>query len=235
MNRILIGRVKLNLLQSAGRLLWIGLVMGAVGCATTTQSTVPPKKTSETMEQRTVEQDEPTEQKTSPPKVPEVTPPKSIAAWVPKGSGAFTIDTQRVFHGIGGSVSSSNPILLRASADNRSREELTVVLSQFITFVTHTYWNQAGGRESSDVGNLRLLNDTFTAVAKESLTASRIAGHWQNPESGEFFSLCRLPLSDLVTAVGSDTRLDQRSRDFFLQNAEKLYDQFSRESGVEAS
>jgi len=171
----------------------------------------------------------------TPKDVKKVIPPQSIAMWVPKGSGTFIIDTQRLFHGIGGSTSSNNPILLRASADNRSREELTALLSRFITYVTDTYWNQDGGRTSSDVANLQVLQNTFLAVARDSLTRSRIAGHWQDPKSGEFYALCQLTLADLMAAVGKDTRLDKRSRDYFLQQGQRLYDQFSRESGVEAS
>jgi hypothetical protein len=161
-------------------------------------------------------------------------PPKSIAVWIPKGSGAFTIDATRVFHGIGWSTS-SNPILLRASADNRSREELSNVLTRFLTYVTEIYWNEGGGQGSSDVGNLDVLKETFFAIAEETLSDSRIAGHWQDPKSGEYYSLCQLSLSDLITSIANDTRLDQRSREYFLKNAETLYDQFSRESRVEAS
>lgn len=172
--------------------------------------------------------------KTAAETAPKVTPPKSIALWVPKGSGTFTIDDQRLFHGIGGSKSSSNPILLRASADNRSREKLEDIISQFIRFVVNTYWNKDGGRQSSDVGNLQLLKDTFMAAARDTLAKSRIAGHWQDPKSGEFYSLCQFPLSDLIAAMANDTRLDQRSREYFLKNAERLYDLFSK-GGVESS
>ncbi len=162
-------------------------------------------------------------------------PPKSIAVWVPKGSGAFFVDSHRVFHGIGGGAGSSNPILLRASADNRSREELAEILDQFVTFVTETYWNKDGGKSSSQVGNLDVLKNAFVAVTKNVLSSSKISGHWQDPKSGEFYSLCQLPLSELIGAVAEDKRLDGRSKAYFLENAEKLYDQFSQAGGVEAS
>jgi hypothetical protein len=214
--------------QIIGWLTALGMILAIFGCATTSHSNIPAQNRTKSLEAENGAALKPSEEKTAAEKSPAVTPPKSIAAWIPKGSGAFTIDAQRMFHGIGGSTSSSNPILLRASADNRSREELALILTRFISFVTNTYWNKDGGRESSDVGNLQLLNDTFAAAARDALSKSRISGHWQDPKSGEFYSLCRLPLSDLITAMAGDTRLDRRSRDYFLKNAEKLYDLFSR-------
>lgn len=159
---------------------------------------------------------------------------KSIATWIPKGSGAFTIDTARIFHGIGGSTS-RNPILLRASADNRSREALSTVLTRFLDFMVKTYWDKGGGKEGSDVGNLEVLKETFFAIGRKTLANSYIAGHWQDPKSGEYYSLCRLPLADLITSVANDSRLDRPSRDYFLQNVKALYDQFSQESEIKAS
>lgn len=205
----------------------IFLAIALAGCATVNTASAPAPKTEENAIGTPAVGGEAEPDK--------VTPPKSIAVWVPKGSGAFIVDDQRVFHGIGGSVGSSNPILLRASADNRSREELTKILTQFITFVTETYWNKAGGNKSSDVGNLKLLNEAFIAVSHETVAHSHIAGHWQDPKNNEFYALCRLPLADLKNAISDDTRLDKRSKEFFLQNAETLYDQFSLQSRIEAS
>ena len=159
---------------------------------------------------------------------------KSIAAWIPKGSGVFTINTARIFHGVGGSTN-RNPILLRASADNRSREELSTVLTRFLDFVVKTYWDKGGGKESSDVGNLKVLKESFFAIGQQTLTNSYIAGHWQDSKTGEYYSLCRLSLTDLITAVANAGRLDRRSRDYFLQNVKALYDQFSKESEIKAS
>lgn len=211
-------------------ILWACLTMAVIGCAGLKQPPVmsPPQDDNKTVKVNPpVKRDAP---KTG--KEVKVTPPKSIAAWIPKGSGAFIVDTNRIFHGIGGATSSSNPILLRASADNRSRDELSKVLTQFTTFVLETYWNKGGGRDSSDVGNFEVLNEAFLAVVQNILSSSRIAGHWQDPKSGEFYALCQLTLAELKAAIANDTRLDRRSRDYFLENAESLYDQFSQEDAV---
>ena len=162
---------------------------------------------------------------------PKIVPPKSIAMWIPKGSGAFVVDDHRMFHGIGGADGSNNPILLRASADNRSREELAKILNRFMVYATEIYWNEDGGKSSSQVGNLDVLKNTFVAVARDILSTSQISGHWQDPKNGEFYSLCQLPLSKLTGAVANDKRLDSRSKAYFLENAVRLYDQFGRESG----
>lgn len=221
-------------LQPIGWIFWISMAMVTAGCATSGPSTPSKANPTDIIEKKPSSIPKTVKKKALPNRDNEVPSPKSIATWIPKGSGAFTIDTTRVFHGIGGSTS-SNPILLRASADNRSREELSNVLMLFFTFVTETYWNEDGGQESSDVGNLEVLKETFFAVAEETLSNSQIAGHWQDPKSGEYYSLCQLPLSDLMNGFANDTRLDRRSREYFLENAEKLYDQFSQKSGVEAS
>jgi hypothetical protein len=215
-------------------ILWFTLVMAIVGCATVGPPTPSKAQPEDIIEKKPSLNPKTVEKKAPPKKEHEIPSPESIAAWIPKGSGAFTINTTRQFHGIGGSTS-RNPILLRASADNRSREELSNILIRFLTFVTETYWNKDGGQESSAVGNLKILKETFFAVAEETLSNSRIAGHWQDPESGEYYSLCRLSLSDLITGVAKDTRLDRRSQEYFLKNAEKLYDEFSGKSGVKAS
>lgn len=237
-NNMSTDKIKATYFQIIGLIAAVGMIIAVFGCAAASRSDIPVPNDTNSMnaesgaENRT--ETKSTQEQTPAQKAPKITPPKSIAAWVPKGTGVFTIDAQRMFHGIGGSTSSSNPILLRASADNRSREELADILKRFISFVTDTYWNKDGGRESSDVGNLQLLNDTFLAAAMDALTRSRIAGHWQDPKSKEFYSLCRLPLADLIVAVAEDTRLDRRSREYFLENAERLYDLFSRKK-VESS
>lgn len=213
-------------------ILSIGLAMAIVGCATLNQPSVPqsdPADKRDEAEPSAKDHSAKTENEIT------VTPPKSIAAWIPKGSGAFVIDTNRVFHGIGGAKSSSNPILLRVSADNHSRKELSNILTRFTTFVLEIYWNKDGGRESSDVGNFKVLTDAFLAVAQKTLSTSRIAGHWQDPISGKFYALCQLTLAELKAAVAADTRLERRSREYFLQNADSLYDQFSQAGGVVAS
>ena len=234
MSKLYLHLKKNSSMQPIGWILWFTLAIVTAGCATPGPPT-PSKAQPEDIIEKKPSLSPKTVEKKAPPKKDRETPsPKSIATWIPKGSGAFTINATRLFHGIGGSTN-RNPILLRASADNRSRKELSNVLTRFLTFVTETYWNKDGGQESSDVGNLKVLKETFFAVAEETLSNSRIAGHWQNPKSGEYYSLCRLSLSDLIAGVANDTRLDRRSKEYFLKNAEKLYDEFSGKSGVKAS
>jgi hypothetical protein len=225
---------KKSSLQPIGWIVWFTLVMVTIGCATPGPPTPSKARPEDIIEKKPSLSSETVEKKAPPKKEHKISPPRSIASWIPKGSGSFTVNATRMFHGIGGSTS-RNPILLRASADNRSREELSNVIIRFVNFVTETYWNKDGGQESSAVGNLNVLKETFFAVAEETLSNSRIVGHWQDPESKEYYSLCRLPLSDLITGIANDTRLDRRSREYFLKNAKNLYDQFSDKSGVEAS
>ncbi|MGD9210082.1 MAG: hypothetical protein PVI90_04870, partial [Desulfobacteraceae bacterium] len=178
-----------------GGILWIALAIGIMGCAAMNQPPASqPSQEDKVVEKKTLPERHTDQTENKAEKETKVIPPKSIAVWIPKGSGAFIVDTNRVFHGIGGATGSSIPILLRASADKNSREELSKVVTQFVTFVIETYWNKGGGRESSDVGNLEVLNNAFLAVAQNTLSSSRIAGHWQDPDSGEFYALCQLPL-----------------------------------------
>ena len=215
-------------------LLGLSLMMIVSGCATPGPARPSKTKTTDIIEKKPPPPPKTTEKKAPPKSAASDLAEKSIAAWVPKGSGAFTINAARIFHGVGGSTS-RNPILLRASADNRSREALLTVLTRFLDFMVRTYWDKGGGKESSDVGNLEVLKETFLAIGQKTLANSYIAGHWQDPESGEYHSLCRLSLADLIKSVANDSRLDRRSRDYFLQNVKTLYDQFRQESEIKAS
>ncbi len=213
-------------------IVWLSVAALGFGCATINQ---PPASQLPSTEQQVDAKRSGENQKSETEGKLTVMPPKTIAAWIPKGSGAFVIDSRRIFHGIGGAKSSSNPILLRASADNHSRRELSEVLQHYTLFVLEAYWSEGGGRDSSNVVNFEVLSDAFLAVVRKTLSSSRIVGHWQHPKSGEFYALCQLTLTELKDAVANDTRLERRSQEFFIQNAESLYDQFSQKSGVEAS
>jgi hypothetical protein len=218
-------------------LVWLfglGLMMIVSGCATPGPARPSKAKPTDIIEKTPPPPPKTTTKKALPKGPTSDMVEKSIAAWIPKGSGAFTINAARIFHGVGGSTN-RNPILLRASADNRSREALSNVLTRFLDYVVKTYWNQGGGKESSEVGNLEMLQETFLAIGQKTLTNSYIAGHWQDPKSGEYYSLCRLSLADLITSVANDSRLDRRSQDYFLQNVKALYDQFSQASEIKAS
>jgi hypothetical protein len=215
-------------------ILGISLVMIVSGCAAPGPVKPSKAKPTDIIEKTPSAPPKPAAKKAVPKSTTSGLAAKSIATWIPKGSGAFTINTARIFHGVGGSTS-RNPILLRASADNRSREALSTVLTRFLDFVIKTYWDKGGGKESSDVGNLEVLKESFFAIGQKTLTNSHIAGHWQDPKSGEYYSLCRLTLADLITSVANDSRLDRRSRDYFLQNVKALYDQFNQESDIKAS
>ena len=153
-------------LPPIGWILWFTLVMVIVGCATAGPPTPSKAQPGDIIEKKPSLNPKTVEKKAPPKKDHEIPSPESIATWIPKGSGAFTINTTRLFHGIGGSTS-RNPILLRASADNRSREELSNILIRFLTFVTETYWNKDGGQESSAVGNLKYLKKHFLPLLKK--------------------------------------------------------------------
>jgi hypothetical protein len=146
--------------------------------------------------------------------------------WVARGSGAFEIAGERVFCGVGRASGIPNPILLRAAADNRAKDELVMVLNGYMAFLADAYWVQLKATDEAAAAQGQMLKETAAALVESSLSQAAIVDHRQ--VDGSVASLCRLKLPAFKALIVDDERLEHRFRNFCEAQAESLHASYSR-------
>jgi hypothetical protein len=165
----------------------------------------------------------------------ETTPIQKLKApeWVVKGSGAFTTDRDKVFHAVGSAFGINNPALLRTMAENRARNEIAKVFQFYTASLMKDYMasTTAGVPDvSSEEHHIEQAIKTVTAMT---LSGVIVVDYWQNPQTGEFFSLAELDLKTFGGNVGKLKELDPKIRDYIRENAERLHEELEREAELQ--
>ena len=151
-------------------------------------------------------------------------------AWVVKGSGAFSDAQGKAFFGVALTSDSPDMSLMRLAADNRARNELAMVVQYYTASLMKDYRAKTRAGEGKGV----TAAEELTEAAEKTVTIMTLSGveiidHWQNPETGDLYSLARLDLSAVKDAFEKTKELDARAREYVRKNAENLHDQLGRE------
>jgi hypothetical protein len=129
--------------------------------------------------------------------------------WVLKGSSAYAKDKGRSFYGVASATNIGNSSLLRTAADNRARNDLA---------------------KSIQFYSASLMKDYMAStVTIQTLSGVEIIDHWQNPETGELFSLAKLDLSAIKEAAEKSKELNSQVKEYVRKNADALHDQLEKE------
>ena len=147
--------------------------------------------------------------------------------WVKKGSGAFEKNKGKVFYGVASATNIGNSSLLRTAADNRARNEIAKGIQVYSASLMKDYMaSTSAGQESSDEQHVQ---QAIKTVTMQTLSGVEIIDHWQNPDTGELYSLAKLDLYIVKDAAEKSKELNDQIKEYVRKNADALHDQLERE------
>jgi len=149
--------------------------------------------------------------------------------WVLKGSGAFGGERGRVFYGVASASGIRNFSLLRAAADNRARNEIAKIFQFYTASLMKDYMASTTAGNPNETSEEQHVEQAIKTVTSMTLSGVEIVDHWQNPETGELFSLARLDLQAFKDNLNKARELNARVRDYIRQNADRLHDELEKE------
>lgn len=121
-------------------------------------------------------------------------PMLSKPAWTTQGIGAFHIDRGPVFQSIGWAEAIGNSSLLRAAADNRARDQLAGLLSQYVSALF-----QYAGHDKQDMETRQAIR----TVVRQGLDQALMADHWYDEAANRLYARCILELAALKQILTS--------------------------------
>jgi hypothetical protein len=146
-----------------------------------------------------------------------------------KGSGAFGGDRGKVFYGVGSASGIRNFSLLRTTADNRARNEIAKTFEFYTASLMKDYSASTMAGDPNVTSEEQHVEQAIKTVTSQTLSGVEIVDHWQDPNTGEFFSLARMDLEAFKDAFQKQQQLSERVRDYVRQNADRLHDQLDAE------
>ncbi len=137
-------------------------------------------------------------------------------AWHVRTSGAHLISSGAVFYGIGVAEGSGPPTLMRATADNRARQEMARVLDRYIALLMEESARAARRpREEREQIAGRLLQN--------SLQRAVISDHWSDGAGQQRFALSELPLETFKQVIMQDGGLAPAFRAELVSSADAVH------------
>lgn len=149
--------------------------------------------------------------------------------WVVKGSGAFSEAKDKVFFGVGSAANMRNFSLLRTTSDNRARNEIAKVFQFYTASLMKDYMASTTAGDPNVTSEEQHVEQAIKTVTSATLSGVEIVDHWQNPATGELYSLARLDLATFKDNLDRQRELNAKVRDYIRQNADKLHDELSKE------
>lgn len=149
--------------------------------------------------------------------------------WVRKGSGAFGSDKGKVFYGVGIASGIQNPSLLRSAADNRARNELAKVFQFYTASLMKDYMGATTAKQPGVSSEEQLVEQAVKTVSGMTLSGVEIVDHWQNPATGDLYSLARLDLSAFKDSLEKAKELDEKTKEYIRKNSDRLHEQLEKE------
>jgi len=149
--------------------------------------------------------------------------------WVVKGSGAFGGDQGKIFYGVASASGIRNYSLLRSTADNRARNEVSKVFQFYTASLMKDYAASTTAGDPNVTAEEQHVEQAIKTVTSMTLSGVEIVDHWQHPATGELFALARLDLNAFQDIAQKSKELDARVKEYIRQNADKLHDQLEKE------
>lgn len=165
----------------------------------------------------------------SPTPVQELKKEVKAPDWVVKGSGAFDKDKENVFYGVGSASGIRNNSLLRTTADNRARNEIAKVFEVYTASLMKDYMASTSATDPKAVSEEQHVEQAIKTVTSMTLNGVEIIDHWQNPESGEFYSLAKMDLATFKNNIDKVKELNDKVKEFIRQDADRLHDELAKE------
>lgn len=164
---------------------------------------------------------------------PALTPIQDLSApeWVKKGSGAFEDkkSNARFFFGVASASGIRNESLLRTTAENRARTEISKIFQIYTSSLMKDYAASTTAGDPNVTAEEQHVEQAIKTVTAMTLSGSEITDYWQNPATGELFALAKLDLVAFKENLDRAKDLDAAARDYIRKNAETLHEQLERE------
>jgi hypothetical protein len=154
--------------------------------------------------------------------------PPGTPVWVKAGPGPAIAEGTRYFYGIGVVGKMKSRVLMRAAADNKAKSKLSRAVNDYVEALMAAYVKspQAEGDAEARAQVLQELR----AVAGATLPTAVISDHWQDPETGNYFALCRLAFSGLLRRIAGAQILPASLQRFAEKEGPLLFDRQSLKS-----
>lgn len=154
--------------------------------------------------------------------------PPGVPQWVREGPGPAIADGTRYFYGVGVVGKMKSRVLMRAAADNKSKNKLGRVVDDFVGTLMAAYTTSP--TVVGDAEARTRAHQEMRAVVGATLPTAVISDHWQDPETGNYFALCRLELSRLLGRIALARMLPESLQRFALKEGPLLFDRQSLKS-----
>ena len=154
--------------------------------------------------------------------------PPGLPEWVSEGSGPAIAQGTRYFYGVGVVGKMKSRVLMRAAADNKSKNKLGRALDDYVEVLMAAYANSPTAVGDAEA-RVR-AHQEVSAVVGATLPTAVVSDHWQDPETGNYFALCRLELSRLLQRIADARMLPEPLRRFALKEGPLLFDRQSLNS-----
>lgn len=153
---------------------------------------------------------------------------KDAPKWVIKCAGAFSGDKGKVIYGCSSAVLTNAP-LKRQAANNRARNEIAKFIKVYTASLMKDYRSEivAGDPNASEWE--MYVQEVQKTVSSSTLVGVEIVDHWENPSTGEFFSLARMDLNQFEENINNTKKIKSSVKKIIQQNSERLHDQLEKE------
>jgi hypothetical protein len=154
--------------------------------------------------------------------------PAGLPEWVSEGSGPAIAQGTRYLYGVGVVGKMKSRVLMRAAADNKAKNKLGRAVDDYMKILMAAYAKSPSA--TGDTEARVRAHQEVSAVVGATLPTAVVSNHWQDPETGNYFALCRLELSLLLQRIATEPMLPESLRRFALKEGPLLFDRQSMAS-----
>ncbi|MEJ2156953.1 MAG: hypothetical protein P8X96_16575 [Desulfobacteraceae bacterium] len=148
---------------------------------------------------------------------------KDTSQWHLRSSGAYDTFRGRAFYGIGYAEGLRNATLLRATAVNRAREELTKVLDGYVVELFQA-------TQTTPALSVEEDEQMIGGLVRDAMKLAVISDQWKDPETGGLYALCRLGLDRFTQVLAAQTAILPDVRAAMAAEAENLHSMMAQPS-----
>ncbi len=167
------------------------------------------------------------------PKVSPIVQNGNPPDWVNRGNGAFKDQAgNKVFYGVGILQGVRNVGLAIPAVDDRGRAEIAKVMNSYVTVLGKDYANSTTSGDMTKSSEEQMVTQTHKVFAQFTLHGSVPVDHWvdrSDPQHPVYYSLVKLDMSSVQSALEQTKDLDAKTRDYVKANADKAFDELSAE------
>jgi LPP20 lipoprotein len=158
---------------------------------------------------------------------------KKMPDWINQGSGAFKKDGKEAFYGVGAVTSVKNQPLATTAAENRARAEITKIFETYTASLMKDYASSTAGgaaiNRETPTTEEQYIEQAVKTFSAATLSGVEIIDHWNNPSDDTLYALARLDVDKFKNNLEKIKELNAEARDYIRKNADKAFEDLSKE------